>query len=413
MAEALNSFAFDAPLAAEIELTGERLRVKARGRQHAVEPESSRHAPRAVREAANETMSNADGARSVPATLNVPRVAAVARECVELRREAYRVQESHAVLDIDNTIFRLEAIEKKLLLGKRVPPQEQERLRRLALLRDIRQRVRRLADAAAELEEQILIPCYQGRSVNPEACEQEADLLAGELSSLIFDLYALNFSESDLVTLAIYGERPESLFPLAEGYFRAAKVRDYSVSLFALKALTEEIYKRFEAEEPSPLPAGEFLVGVTSDMDRKKLRSYDQTVLRAEAVQDPLPFLAATREGVIGLALRISGPLAFPLLEPEHGLHVFRQDGERAACLVHTAGQDFGPLFEYAPPERIDRRGAIGKQPLRRQIDWDREEIDDRHLDAKMRLPGHDLQEIITMLTQRRLVAQARRWLGL
>jgi hypothetical protein len=398
LAEALNGFAYDAPLAAAIEVADKRLRVKARGRGQVQEGEINK---------------TADGARSVRATLNAPRVAAVARQCVDLRREAFRIQESHAVLDIDNTIFRLEAIEKRLLKGKGVPPQEQERLRRLALLRDIRARVRRLAHSAVELEERILIPCYQGGNADADACEQDADSLANEISTLIFDLYALNFSHSDLLTIVVYGERADRLYPLAEGYFRAARGRGFSVMVFALKALTEEIHERLAADDPNPLPPREFLVGVTSDMDRKKLRLYDATILRAEAIEDPAPFFTASPEGVIGLALRISGPLAFPLLEPEHGLHLFREDGGRATCLVHTAGQDFGPLFEYTPPERIDRRGAIGKQPLRRQIDWDREEIDDRHLNSKVRLTSKDLAEILTSLTQRRLVAEARKWLGL
>jgi hypothetical protein len=398
LAEAVNQCAYDAPLAAEIERAGERLRVKASGRE-------------AGKKTRNE---DPDGPRRLAANLRAPRVAAMARECVELRREAYRIQESHAVLEIENTIFRLEAIEKKLLKGKRaVPPQEQERLRRLALLRDVRQRVRRLAGAAAELEERILIPCYEGKTADVDACQQEAELLGGELSALIFDLYALNFSDADLLTLVVYGEHPGRVFPLAEGYFRLARTRGFSVALFALRALTEEHYQRFATDEPNPLPSGEFLVGVTSDMDRKKLKSSDHTVLRAEQVSEPAPFLAALREGVVGLALRISGPLAFPLLEPEHGLHLFREERERFACLVHTAGQDFGPLFDFIPPERIDRRGAIGKQPLRRQIDWDREEIDDRLLEIKLRAPGKDLEEILTQLTQRRLVAEARKWLGM
>jgi ATP-dependent Clp protease ATP-binding subunit ClpC len=411
LADALNNFAYDAPLAAEIDLAGERLRVKARGR--AGEEPGSRHASRAVRSEGEETNREADGARSVPATLNAPRMAAVARQCVELRREAFRIQESHAVLDIDNTVFRLEAIEKRLLKGKAVAPQEQERLRRLAHLRGVRERARRLAEGAAELEEQFLLACYQAGSVDADARQQEADFLAREMSDLVFDLYALNFSDADLLTLVVYGEDPRQRFALARGYFHLAKARGYTVGLYSLRALTEEVYQRLAWDETNPLPPGEFLVGVARDTDRRKLKSSDRTVLRAERIAEAAPFLAEASEGVIGLALRISGPLAFPLLEPEHGLHLFHEHGARAACLVHTAGQDFGPLWEYAPPDRIDRRGAIGKQRLRRQIDWDRGEIDDRLLETNLRLPNSSLGEILAHLAQRRLIAQARKWLGL
>jgi ATP-dependent Clp protease ATP-binding subunit ClpA len=391
LAEAVNQFAYETPLAAEIELAGERLRVKANGR----------------------TAGIAGDVQQGRGNLNAPRLAAVARECVALRREAFRIRESHAVLDIDNAIFRLEAIEKRLLKGKGVSPQDQEGLRRLAFLRDVRGRAVRLAEGAADLEEQILIPCYQGRNPDADACEQETDRLGRELSALVFDLYALNFNDADLLTLVVYGEHPESMFLLAEGYFRLARARGFLVSLFALRVLTEEIHQRFATDQPNPLPPGEFLVGATSDMDRRKLKSYDAAVLRAAPIAEPAPFLASPREGVLGLALRISGPLAFPLLEPEYGLHAFREHEGRFTCLVHTTGQDFGATVDYLPPERIDRRGAIGKQSLRRQIDWEREEIDDRRLEIKLRLPSRDLQEVLMQLTQRRLAAEARKWLGL
>jgi hypothetical protein len=105
--------------------------------------------------------------------------------------------------------------------------------------------------------------------------------------------------------------------------------------------------------------------------------------------------------------------LAFPLLAPEDGLHMFRSDGERHACLVHTRGQDIGPAFEYAPPERIDRRGAIGKQCLRRQFDLDRNEVADGYLEARLHLSSRNLDETLSMLIHRRLVVEARKWLGL
>ncbi len=389
LADALNQFAHDTPLTAEIEMRAQGLRVKTHGRK-------------------------AEGGESEEtAGVNDPRVASVARQCVELRREAFRLQQSHAVLDIENTVFRLEQIERKLLRGKRVPQRDHERLQRLAALRKLHERVSRLSSGAAELEDRILLACYQGQAVDTGGCVQQAELLSKELSSLVFDLYTLNFGESDLVTLVVYGEEPEWLHALALAYYRLAKKRDYQVSLYALRTLTESIYHRLAAGETEPLASSEFFVGLGPGVDRAKLKQSGETVLRAAAVNDPLTFLATEQEGVVGLALRIRGPLAFPLLEPENGLHTFREEDARHACLVHTVGQDFGPRLEYRPPDRIDRRGAIGKQPLRRHMDFDRHEIDDRHLESKIRLGGRNLEEPLVTLTQRRLAAEARKWLGL
>jgi hypothetical protein len=411
LADALNHFAHETPLAAEIEIGEERLRVRAKGRGKPAGGDGAADVPAAGPEA--------------PGGLNHPRVAEAARECVGLRREAFRLQQSHAVLDIDNTIFRLAEIEKRVLRGKAVAQQEQERLRRLAVLRKLRERVRRLTEGAADLEERVLVPCYtaktttasvqaqRGGAVDPLACVQEAELLNEELASLVFDLYALNFGASDLVTLTVYSEEPEWLFYLARGYHGVAKRRGCAVSLFTLQSLTERIYQQLAEGVANPLPAGEFLVGIGEKTDRQKLKSSDDTVLRAAPIPEPAAFLGEPLEGVLGLALRVAGPLAFPLLAPEDGLHVFRSDGERHACLVHTLGQDFGPTFAYTPPQRIDRRGAIGKQPQRRQFDLDRDEIADGYLEARLHLSSRNLEETLSSLIHRRLVVEAGKWLGL
>jgi ATP-dependent Clp protease ATP-binding subunit ClpA len=389
LADALNQFAQETPLATEIELAPKGLRVRAFGRM--TEESDEEH----------------------PLGLNHPRLATIARRCVDLRREAFRLQQSHAVLDIENTLFRLEQLEKRAAKGKYVPPAELERLRRLPVLRNLLARVRQMAFDTAALEESILAPCYARQEVNLLEKTQEAAQHEDNLAALIFDLYALNFGDSNLVTLVVYSEQPAWLNQLAWGYYRASVAQNFQARLFALRALNESIYQRLADGEANPLPPGEFLVGVTADTNLKKLKTSNDTVLRAIAVEQPLGFLNSPQEGVVGVALRVAGPLAFALWEPENGLHLFREENERHACLVHTVGQDFGATFEYRPPHRIDRRGAISKQPVRRQIDFDRHEIDDRHLDIKTRLASRNLEESLATLAQRRLVAEARKWLGL
>ncbi len=192
LADALNQFAYDTPLTVEIDTHPGGLRIKARGRK-------------------SET-DESDGTSGV----NDPHVAAAACACVELRREAFRLEQSHAVLSVDNAIFRLEQLERKSLDGRRLSMRAQERLRKLTILRKLRERVSRLASGAAELEDRILLACYQGKAVDTAACTQEAAFWTEEMTSLVFDLYERRFHRPDQATLIVYGEEAKWLFALGQ-----------------------------------------------------------------------------------------------------------------------------------------------------------------------------------------------------
>jgi hypothetical protein len=101
--------------------------------------------------------------------------------------------------------------------------------------------------------------------------------------------------------------------------------------------------------------------------------------------------------GAIGLALAIEGPLAYPLFEPERGLHVFRHANHSHKCLVDIGD---GRLEQYAPPPNIDRRGAIATQPLRRAYDMPNEAADDERLGKRLQSPARGLDALIAFLVE-------------
>ena len=133
-----------------------------------------------------------------------------------------------------------------------------------------------------------------------------------------------------------------------------------------------------------------------------------ETVLEVRRVDEPEAYLAAAPGGVIGLGLTITGRLAYPLLEPERGLHVFTHEKRRARCLVDSSE---APLRDYVPPDRIDRRGAIANQPPRRVYDTVRFVIDDKLSEKRQRWTGGALGEVIGELVQQRLLSEARAWI--
>ena len=75
----------------------------------------------------------------------------------------------------------------------------------------------------------------------------------------------------------------------------------------------------------------------------------------------------ADETGAIGLALVLNGRLAYPMFEPERGLHVFRYPNQTHKCLVDIGDHK---LSAYATPAGIDRRGAIGGQRCAAPTTW-------------------------------------------
>jgi len=101
--------------------------------------------------------------------------------------------------------------------------------------------------------------------------------------------------------------------------------------------------------------------------------------------------------GAIGLALALDGRLAYPLFEPERGLHVFRHPNQTHKCLVDIGD---GALDQYAPPPGVDRRGVIGTQPLRRTYDMANETADDERLGKRLQASLRGLDELIAFVAE-------------
>ena len=96
----------------------------------------------------------------------------------------------------------------------------------------------------------------------------------------------------------------------------------------------------------------------------------------------------------IGVALQIRGEAAFPLLEPEGGVHEFKTKGAEERCLIEVSG---GLLVEYDPPVDINRRSAYRDQPLRRVYDLDERSARDELLNTTFEWSGTVLDSVVTL----------------
>ena len=135
----------------------------------------------------------------------------------------------------------------------------------------------------------------------------------------------------------------------------------------------------------------------------------NDTNLEAIPVTDENAFLADGDQQTIGISVGVSGKLAWPLLAPEAGVHVFARKGRAPSrCLVHVSDAE---MRKYQPPPRIDRRGTIGSQPLRRTYDAAGDAIDDRRLDNRSYWSGRDLAGQVPALIDENFLNQVKAWI--
>ncbi|MBI3267988.1 MAG: ATP-dependent Clp protease ATP-binding subunit [Planctomycetes bacterium] len=309
LAEALNAYDDDLALAAEARVAASGLAVRVRPRLDAA-------------------------GKTLPASQVHPGAVEAARQASGLRRLLQDLDRSPALLDLRNERFRLDRLAERPADAARSGKEEQARLRRLPELRTFLAELDASVSESCEVEEAArLAASGRGDAGPPDLADRLAAAGAGR-RRLLLGLLSLRCRRPDAVILAVYGEDRTTLFLLAEGYLAIARAHQYRVACC-----------RFEA-------------GTSG-------RAAGPALLKT-AVDQPEHFPARPRDGTIGLAFEFSGPLAYPRLEPENGIHLLHGPQAAHACLVQTTD---GPWADYAPPEGIERRGAIVAREPRRTYD--------------------------------------------
>ncbi len=343
-----------------------------------------------------------------------------AEEAVRLRRLVQALERCRALRELHNELYQLEREQERFEKRQRVHavrmarlaeapeevrrralasapvvrPADQERMARVARLRQAADRVRDLVIGAAALEDRWLLRLYgEGGEIGPDERALTATSVSAAWDELLLFLYCREFPRPDRLTLALFAEDPAWLTELAGAYVAAAKGMGLAVAMIAY--LLPDGGKQ---ERPAAGKEQAAETAPVSDQEGEPPRQLwradrlwipaagrrpEREVLVRKKVEDIASFLAAPPPRLPGLALSLRGAGAAPRFMPEQGLHVLRdpKNPQPIACLVEGSEAE---LTDYLPPPGITRRGAIGTQPRRRSYDRGQEVLDDVLLAEKL-----------------------------
>ncbi|MEN3326310.1 MAG: hypothetical protein V7638_1117 [Acidobacteriota bacterium] len=278
----------------------------------------------------------------------------------ELRRRIVRLGRSSAVIELQNTIWRLSELARRIkkaarrskLQGRtgqvRVTTVTSRESAVLALLPNYQRKMATLSDLeakSAKAEDEALLRLYSGDTLHlaDEQLHVIEEIETG-LQTLLRQLLDLRFAHPNRVTMAIYSENKDALFELARAYFKTAVNMQMQVTVSQFtsnlpKELLDDrgtLKKRDEDEEP------------------KVFDLFGRKVVREET-NKPAEFLSHKADACDAIVFRLDGESAFAMWALEYGLHGFVQGKTTNAVFVHTSDV----VKEYRPPSTLDRRGAI------------------------------------------------------
>ncbi len=311
-----------------------------------------------------------------------PSLAWIAQKWSALRRETQSLEHSSTMRNLQNEIFALERLEKRLKKSKWQSPEDLERLARLPKLKELMDAIKSDGVAITRCEEAALLALY-GKA--PASVPDNASLLTETTTAwnrLLTRLYASSFKKPDSITLAIFGEDFRRVLELARAYYAFATGKEALITLqqFTLK--------------PDP----------QSGKARKK-KAPEESRFERKLVEKPAGYLDHPQESVFCLAIGISFPFAYPTLHLERGLHTFVAEKKSVRCLVEPTG---APPASYTPPAEMIRQGAIERQEKRRSYNLDTSLIEDSLLDLRQPWSGRDTAEQVHELIEKSLLSKAK-----
>jgi hypothetical protein len=261
---------------------------------------------------------------------------------------------------------------------------------RLARLRSLLDRSKRLTDAAAALEDRVLSAYHADMPLDKDLAAAELAEGQADFRNLCPELYATSLREPDVATLAVYGEMGNLAADLASMYDALARQHGFSTSLYqiALRAPADKAGSRAIV-----FPGSDTL----------------QATLISSAANRAEESLRRLQDASIGFAIEIRGRLCYPLFAREEGCHLYRHKAETARALVHVSNTAIGA---YNPPPRIERRDGMKNQPTRRQYDEVQSRIEDALLKISPYWSDGDLAGAVGPLLDAQLQAEIEAWLA-
>ncbi len=269
-----------------------------------------------------------------------------------LRREASVLARSTVVRNIQNEIFALERLEKRLEKSKWKNPADLERVSHLPQLKQLSRFIETMGERISRMEEQSLLALYERQTTNPPADTAEVSILEDEWLDLLGRIYSLRFPIPNAVTMTIYSENPQRLFEMAHVYYRLALAQNAKVVACQYTALAQTPRDKKKKDPATP------------GFDRKwieKVEAYFET----------------PRPEVDCIALGVTAPDARARFGAEAGLHTFISGKVITRCLVDIVDEE---LRTYFPSAEMASPNAIGHQEKRRTYNQDQAVIEDHTL---------------------------------
>lgn len=317
--------------------------------------------------------------------------AALVGQVAELRRNAYRLNNSAAAFDVRNEIFNQERLAKRLARRKWQTAEQSENLARLPELKRRLQDLEELVTRVSAFEDTTLLCFYGKERGEKEALQSRFIEHLRDFDEALLRMYGLQFRKADALTLALFGENNEWLFELARQYYEIIFATGAAIEVVEFVTPTaaegEALKLRIKAGEK---------VAVHQLFDR-------QTVKRG--VERGREFLLAPRPETLGIALRVKGALALPKYQPEWGLHTLIKERQTDRNLVHTSE---ARLEDYVPPAELGKRGSIRNQEKRREYNCIEATVEDLFLKEKLFMQRDDFRLALQQAIEKHLIRNAR-----
>lgn len=282
------------------------------------------------------------------AALRDSSLAATVDRLSELRRRIVALKLSPAVIELQNKIWRLSEIERRMVKAARRARSKSKSTRGQAVRLDARANtallllpnyqekmvsLTELESRSERAEDEALLLFYRGDTARFPAEQKDVvnEIEAG-LQNLLRQLLDLQYTHPDRVTLAIYSENREALFELAHGYFNSAVAAGMQVKT---SCFTTELRRESEPVE-----------------------MFGRQVLRRE-INKPSEFLVQKSEPATAIVFSLEGESSYATFLAELGLHTFAAAKTSDHVFVHASDAS---LKDYRAPAFLTPRGAV--QPI-------------------------------------------------
>ncbi|HEX4949306.1 MAG TPA: AAA family ATPase [Blastocatellia bacterium] len=276
-----------------------------------------------------------------------------------LRLQTQRLARSPALMDLQNQIYRLESLERRLRIAKWHNPDDLTALAQLPRLRHVESHTKEFAAHISDLEDEAKLMIYGRTAGEPSKIAVAVTQAREEWEQLLLALYALRFADPDKVSVTIISDSSARLFQLANAYREYANQKNAELELYSVTKQT--MAKKAKAEE-APL----------------ELRKIDRPAL----------YLMKGDNTAMILRLRFTAPMIYPWFANESHLHLFKTDKKESRCLVEVNAAPIDePLAEDLTVRAILNRVRASTN-VRRLYHAEQTMIEDKFTDKRYTWSG-------------------------